>query len=68
MIDMDLDPEGTLSVTEAAEILGMTAREAYDLVFRRQLRTVEAPSGRRVVPLEAIDAWRRHNKSRAVTG
>lgn len=45
----------TISVTEAAERLGITTEEAYDLVFARSLRTVESPTGRRVVPIEALD-------------
>ena len=46
------------SVTEAAERLGITTEEAYDLVFARRLRTVETSTGRRVVPLEALDQLR----------
>jgi hypothetical protein len=30
-----------------------------DLVFQQQLATVEAPSGRRVVPVSVIEEWRR---------
>jgi len=56
-----MDPKGTASVGKAAELLGLTIAEAYDLVFTKRLRTVEAPSGRRVVPLDAIDAWRREH-------
>jgi hypothetical protein len=59
MSDMELDPEGTVSVTEAAAFLGMTGAEAYELVFRGALKTVATPSGRRVVPLEVIRAWKR---------
>jgi hypothetical protein len=56
-----LDPEGTVSVAIAARELGITTREAVDLVFTRQLKTVAAPSGRRVVPLEVIEAWKREH-------
>ena len=59
MSDVGFDPDGTVSVAIAARELGMTTEDAYDLVFRRELKTVEAPSGRRVVPLEVIDAWKR---------
>jgi hypothetical protein len=61
MGEVSLDPEGTVSVAIAAEILGITTREAVDLVFSRKLRTVEAPSGRRVVPLEVIEEWKREH-------
>ena len=60
-----VNPEGTVSVVEAAEMLGMTGEEAYQLVFRRELKTVEAPSGRRVVPLEVIEAWKREHRAAA---
>lgn len=53
----------TISVTEAAERLGITTEEAYDLVFARRLRTVETSSGRRVVPLEALDQLKGQLKS-----
>lgn len=46
--------EQTISVPEAAERLGITTAEAYDLVFARKLRTVESSTGRRVVPLDAL--------------
>lgn len=45
----------TISVTEAAERLGITTDQAYKLVFARELRTVESPTGRRVVPIDAVD-------------
>jgi Mg-chelatase subunit ChlI len=68
MGEVDLDPEGTVSVTEAAELLGMTGSEAYELVFRRQLRTVAAPSGRRVVPVEEVERWQRMAASASTPG
>ena len=55
----DVDPEGTVSVAKAAKLLGMTLEEAYDLVFQQRLATVEAPSGRRVVPVSVIEEWQR---------
>ena len=55
----DVDPEGTVSVAKAAKLLGMTLEEAYALVLQRRLLTVEAPSGRRVVPVSVIEEWRR---------
>jgi hypothetical protein len=50
--------EETVSVPEAARRLGMTTEEAYTLVFLRELRSVEAPSGRRIIPIAAIDRWK----------
>ena len=44
----------TISVTEAAQRLGITTAEAYQLVFARTLRTIEGPTGRRLVPLGAL--------------
>ena len=52
-----------VSVAEAGRLLGMTTAEAYDLVFTRQLKSVEAPSGRRLVPLSAIEDWKRKRHS-----
>ena len=51
---MDEAMEQTISVTEAAQRLGITTAEAYQLVFDRTLRTVEGPTGRRLVPLNAL--------------
>ena len=51
---MDEAMEETISVTEAAQRLGITTGEAYQLVFARTLRTVEGPTGRRLVPLDAL--------------
>lgn len=50
--------EDLVSIPEAARQLGITTEEAYDLVFGRQLRSVESESGRRLVPVEAISEWR----------
>jgi excisionase family DNA binding protein len=47
----------TISVSEAAERLGITTDEAYELVFARTLRTVESSTGRRVVPVAALDEY-----------
>ena len=55
----DVDPEGTVSVAKAAKLLRMTIEEAYDLVLQQRLATVEAPSGRRVVPVSVIEEWQR---------
>jgi len=41
VVSLGLDHEGTVS----------------DFVFCRDLRAVEAPSGRRVVPLKVIEEW-----------
>ena len=49
--------ERTISVTEAAERLRMSTAEAYDLVFTQRLRTIESPTGRRVVPIEALHEY-----------
>jgi len=53
--------DDVVSVAKAAKLLGMTTAEAYDLVFTRQLKSVEAPRGRRLVPLSAIDDWKTQN-------
>ncbi len=50
-----VDPEGTVSVAKAAKLLGITLEEAYDLVLQQRLISVEAPSGRRVVPVSVIE-------------
>jgi excisionase family DNA binding protein len=47
----------TISVTEAAERLGITTEKAYELVFARTLRTVESRTGRRVVPVQALEEY-----------
>lgn len=59
--------EQTISVPEAAERLGITTAEAYELAFARQLRTVKSPTGRRVVPLEALDEQRTRAESGQTT-
>jgi hypothetical protein len=50
--------EDLVSIPEAARQLGITTEEAYDLVFGRQLRSVESESGRRLVPVAVIIEWR----------
>ena len=55
--------EQTISVSEAAERLGISTEEAYELVFARKLRTVETETGRRVVPVEALDQVRTRPES-----
>jgi excisionase family DNA binding protein len=55
--------EQTISVSEAAERLGITTEEAYELVFARRLRTVETATGRRVVPIEALGQLRGQQES-----
>ncbi len=54
---MDSVMQETISVSEAAERLGITTAEAYELVFARELRTVESPTGRRVVPIEVLEQY-----------
>ena len=54
---MDSVTDHTISVSEAAECLGITTEEAYELVFARTLRSVESPTGRRVVPVVALDEY-----------
>jgi hypothetical protein len=51
------DVEDTVSVAEAAKRLGLTTDEAYSLVFAKELESIEATSGRRVVPISAIERW-----------
>jgi excisionase family DNA binding protein len=55
--------EQTISVPEAAERLGITTAEAYQLVFAGRLRTVESPTGRRIVSLDALEVYRSHAES-----
>jgi hypothetical protein len=55
--------EQTISVTEAAQRLGITTTEAYELVFARRLRTIEGPTGRRLVPLDALTELNASDKS-----
>ncbi|MBA2317840.1 MAG: hypothetical protein H0V93_08690 [Euzebyales bacterium] len=50
--------EDLVSIPEVARQLGIATEEAYDLVLGRQLRSVESESGRRLVPVEVISAWR----------
>ena len=57
----DMDPEGTVSVARAAKMLGMRLDDVYDLVFQKRLATVEAPSGRRVVPITVVEDWKREH-------
>lgn len=46
-----------LSVPEAARRIGLTTEATYDLLFTRQLPSVESTSGRRLVPADAISEW-----------
>ena len=62
-ISMTSVESDAVSVAEAARLLGMTTRETYDLVFTRQLKSVAAPSGRRVIPRAAIGDWKRQHTS-----
>jgi len=55
-----------VSVGTAAELLGMRIREVYDLVFTRQLKSVEVPSGRGLVPRSAIDDWKNQQTPAAI--
>jgi hypothetical protein len=52
----DVDTE-LLALPEAARRLGLTAEETSALIFTRQLRSVESPTGRRLVPIRAVDDW-----------
>ena len=54
-----VDVEDTISVAEAAERLGISGEDVYMLVFSKQLPSVEAPSGRRLVPVTAVNGWLR---------
>jgi excisionase family DNA binding protein len=55
------DVEETLSVAEAARRLRLTTEETYRLVFSKRLPTVEAASGRRLVPVSAIERWQQEH-------
>jgi len=57
----DMDPEGTVSVARAAKLLGMSIDDVYELVFQKRLATVEAASGRRVVPMTVVEEWKREH-------
>jgi hypothetical protein len=54
-----VEVEQTMSVAEAAERLGISVQDAYLLVFSKQLKSVEAPSGRRLIPVHVIEEWLR---------
>ncbi len=57
--------EETLSVPEAARRLGLTTGETLTLVFSKELESVEAPTGRRIVPISAIERHRASHQARA---
>jgi hypothetical protein len=57
--------DGVVSVAEAGRLLGMTTAQVVDLVFTRQLKSVPAPSGRRLVPRSAIEDWKSQHSSAA---
>lgn len=59
--------EQTISVSEAAERLGITTAEAYELFFARKLRTVGTATGRRVVPIESLQEHSRREASASET-
>jgi hypothetical protein len=50
--------EETVSIPEAGRLLGLTTEQVLDLVFLKELESIEAPSGRRIVPASAIERWR----------
>ena len=54
-----VDVDQTMSVADAAERLGISVQDAYTLVFSKQLKSVEAPSGRRLIPVHVVDEWLR---------
>lgn len=62
---MDVVDPDVVSIGRAAELLDMTTREVVDLVFTRQLKSVAAPSGRRLVPRSAIADWKKQHTSAA---
>ena len=66
-ISMSKVNDDVVSVPEAARRLGMTTAQAYDLVFTHQLKSVAAPSGRRLVPRSAIDEWKKQQQTSAAT-
>jgi excisionase family DNA binding protein len=51
------DVEPIMSVAKAAERLGVSVQDAYTLVFSKQLTSVEAPSGRRLIPVHVVEEW-----------
>jgi hypothetical protein len=57
--------EQTVSLPEAADLLGVATEDVFDLVFSGQLTSVEMPSGRRVVPRSAIERWKASHEAPA---
>jgi len=58
------DPPGTVGLLEAARQLGVTFEEVFALVCSRRLKSVEASTGRRLVPVSVLDAWKAAHPSR----
>jgi excisionase family DNA binding protein len=53
-------PDGeTLSLTEAADVLGIEVEEVLDLVFRRELGVSARPKSRIRIPRSALDEYKR---------
>lgn len=60
-------PERSVSVREAATILGLAEKTVYKLVSRRLLGSEKkgtAQSGKVTIPLSALDAYRANLQSR----
>lgn len=60
---VDVSSDQTISVAEAAERLGITVAEAYELVFAGELRTVAGQTGRRLVLVVALAALLRQREA-----
>jgi hypothetical protein len=52
------DVEETLRVPESGRRLGLTTGETLTLAFLKELESIEAPRGRRIVPISAIERYR----------
>jgi len=51
--------EEVLSLTQAADELGIPGEEVLDLVFRRELGFTARPKGRIRIPRPALDEYKR---------
>ena len=61
---MDVVTKDVLSLTQAAEALGLENDAVLDLVFRKELAFTQTPSGRIQIPRAAIDAHRANAATR----
>lgn len=55
----DMQTASLLSPRKAAEALGLTAEEMLDIMLRGKIRTVADEAGVMMVPVDAIEEYRR---------